>query len=71
MKIDYTKIENATNTSFDYAGKHWTLDTTKTKNTGFSANGVWNCYTNGVDHVTIYKADVLKVSHEIALKLFN
>lgn len=69
--MDIRKMENVSYNRFTINGEEWQLSKYP-KNMGTSAKGIWNLFTNGEEHIRIYKADVKKVlGTATATKLFH
>lgn len=72
-RLNYSKMENVTKETFEIEGVLYrkpTLEEYK-KQTGTSAQGRWQIFTDENEYYTVYKKDVLKVSHDYALLIFH
>lgn len=70
MKKIIKGMTNVTSKSFESEGKAWTLAPIP-KNTGTSAGGLWNKYTDGEKIVLIRKKEVAELNPEYARVLFD
>ena len=72
-KLNYFKMNSVTKESFEIDGVHYrkpTLEEYK-KQTGTSAHGRWQIFTDGNYYFTVYLKDLLKVNHNYAILLFD